>query len=312
MPNMKTLPQRLLGATVRKSGKNDLPVWAMLFPALLLFVLVSVYPFLWLLRNVLYDYNGFVRYFIGADNFRRLLSDDVYWWSVVHTVEYSALKLAFIIPLSLVIAVLLNGTVSGKTVFRTVFFVPTVVSAAVASLIFYFIFSPYNGILNGILGALGVTNAKIDWLGNRLLVMPSIIFVAVWGGFGNYMVLFLSGLQGIPQEVYESGTMDGASRFQKFRFITLPMLGPIMKVILMLAITTALKDYESIMVLTGGGPVGRSQVMFLYVYQLMFGNENSAGSVQIGYGSVAGIMSSVFVAVIAILYLRLSRKMDVQ
>jgi raffinose/stachyose/melibiose transport system permease protein len=312
MQNMKSLPQRLFGATVRKSGKNDLPVWAMLFPALLLFVLVSVYPFLWLIRNVLYDYNGFVRYFIGADNFRRLLSDDVYWWSVVHTVEYSAFKLVTIIPLSLVIAVLLNGTVSGKAVFRTVFFVPTVVSAAVASLIFYFIFSPYNGILNGILGALGVTNAKIDWLGNRLLVMPSIIFVAVWGGFGNYMVLFLSGLQGIPQEVYESGTMDGASRFQKFRFITLPMLGPIMKVILMLAITTALKDYESIMVLTGGGPVGRSQVMFLYVYQLMFGNENSTGSVQIGYGSVAGIMSSVFVAAIAILYLRLSRKMDQQ
>lgn len=312
MPNMKTLPQRLLGATVRKSGKNDLPVWAMLFPSLLLFILVSIYPFLWLIRNVPYDYNGFVRYFIGADNFRRLFSDDVYWWSVVHTVEYSALKLAFIIPLSLVIAILLNGAVSGKTVFRTVFFVPTVVSAAVASLIFYFIFSPYNGILNGILGTLGVTDAKIDWLGNRMLVMPSIIFVAVWGGFGNYMVLFLAGLQGIPQEVYESGTMDGASRLQKFRFITLPMLGPIMKVILMLAITTALKDYESIMVLTGGGPVGRSQVMFLYVYQLMFGNENSTGSVQIGYGSVAGIISSVFVAAIAIFYLRLSRKMDVQ
>lgn len=310
MTTKKPMSIRRLPRILRTSGKNDLPVWAMVSPTLALFALVSVYPFIWLVQNVLYDYNGFVRYFIGADNFKRLLYDSVYWLSVLHTVEYSILKIAFIIPLSLVIAVLLNGDLSGKAVFRTAFFVPTVVSAAVASLIFYFIFSPYNGILNGILHSARISDAKIDWLGNTSLVMPTIIFVAVWGGFGNYMVLFLSGLQGIPKEVYESGTIDGASRLQKFRYITIPMLGPIMKVILMLAITTALKDYESIMVLTGGGPVDRSQVMFLYVYQLMFGKEGSSVTIQIGYGSVVGLMSSLFIAAIAFVYLRLSRKLD--
>lgn len=290
--------------------KDNLTVWLMLAPTLFLFLVVSVYPFLWIARYMFYDYNGFVEYYIGLDNFRRLLADKLFFKSIIHTLEYSFYKLITIIPLALIVSVLLNSKLKGKNFFRTVFFVPTVISAAVASLVFYFIYSPYNGILNGTLNALQITQAKIDWLGSANLVMLSIIFTAIWGGLGNYMVLFLAGLQSIPDSIYESSRIDGANRLQDFFYITIPMLRPVMKVILMLAITTALKDYQSIMVLTGGGPAGRSQVMFLYVYQLMFGNENAGGAVQIGYGATVGLASSLIIALITVIYLYLSKKMD--
>ena len=125
------------------------------------------------------------------------------------------------------------------------------------------------------------------------------------------MILFLAGLQSIPQDVYESGDMDGASRVQSFFHITLPMLGPVLKVVLLLAITTALKDYQSVMVLTGGGPRDRTQVMFLYVYQLMFGNENAtAAQLQIGYGATAGLVSAVIIGIATFIFLNLSKKLD--
>ena len=298
-------------SSLRTSAHKDrLTVWLMLSPTIFLFLVVSVYPFVWISKYIFYDYNGFVEYFIGLDNLKRLFADKLFGVSILHTLEYAFLKLITIIPLALVVAVLLNQKLRGKNFFRTVFFIPTVISAAVASLVFYFVYSPYNGILNGTLKALHITDMKIDLLGNPGLVMLSIIFVAIWGGLGNYMVLFLAGLQSIPDSIYESSKIDGTNKLQDFFYITIPMLQPMLKVILMLAITTALKDYQSIMVLTGGGPAGRSQVMCLYVYQLMFGNENGDGAVQIGYGSTVGLASSVIIAIITLIYLRVSKKMD--
>lgn len=302
------IPRPSLKEAYRKGGVS---VFLMMAPTVLLFATVSCYPLAWVLRFVFYDYNGFKQYFIGFDNFIRLFTRDVlYWKSVLHTFEYAILKLAFILPIALASAVLLNRKFRGNGFFRVVYFIPTVISAAVYSLIFYFILSSYNGVLNGLLKGAGLIRAPIDWLGNPSYAMGSVIIVAVWGGFGNYMILFLAGLQSIPEDIYESARIEGASRIQTFFKITLPMLGPIMKVVLMLAITTALKDYESIMVLTGGGPAGRTEVMFLYIYKLMFGDENAQSGVQIGYGASASIVSMAIIGVVTMLYYRLSKKLD--
>lgn len=294
-----------------KSGWDPVLLF-MLLPTIVLFLVVSVYPFAWLAKYVFYDYNGFTAYFIGFDNFKRLFTNDpIYWQSVVHTFEYAFLKLIFIIPISLVVAVMLNQELRAKNFFRVIFFIPTVISAAVYSLIFFFIYSPYNGILNNMFMEWGWISAPVDWLGTPAIAMFAVVVVAIWGGFGNYMILFLAGLQSISKEVYESADIDGASKVQTFWNITVPMLGPVLKVVLLLAITTALKDYESIMVLTGGGPLDRTQVMFLYVYQLMFGNENSsAGQLQIGYGATVGIVSAIIIGIATFAFLKLSKKLD--
>ncbi len=289
-----------------KKRKWDLTLFLMLFPMILLFFVVSVYPLMWVMKYVFYDYNG------GFDNFKRLFTDDpIYWKSVVHTFEYAIMKLVLTMPISLVTAVLLNQKLKGKNFFRILFFVPTVISSAIYSLIFFFIYSPYNGILNNILMDWHILKAPADWLGNPEIAMISVVIVAVWGAFGNYMILFLAGLQSIPQDMYESADMDGASRVQSFFYITLPMLGPVLKVVLLLAITAALKDYQSVMVLTGGGPRDRTQVMFLYVYQLMFGNENaSTAQLQIGYGATVGLVSAVIIGIVTFIFLKASKKLE--
>lgn len=300
-----------MGEKARTKRRTDPSVYLMLLPALFLLLVVSIYPFIWIFRYVLYDYNGYTAYYTGFANIKRLFTNDpIYWLSVLHTFEYSLWKIVIIIPLSLVVAVILSNQIRGTGFFRGLYFVPTVISSAVYALIFYFIYTPYNGVLNSFLKAVGIGGGKTDWLGNPFYTMAAIVVVAIWGGLGNYMVLFIAGLTSVPADVYESSKIDGSNKFQDFFYVTLPLLAPYIKVVLMLAITTALSDYESIMVLTNGGPNNRSEVMFLYIYQTMFGSTSSVGSNQIGYGALLGMMSSIIIGAVTILFLWVSRKLD--
>lgn len=293
---------------IRAKNRGNFSAFLMLFPAVFLLVVVSIYPFLWLIRYVAYDYNGFAAYFTGFNNLKRVFSDTTYWSSVLHTFEYAILKIIIVLPLALIIAVILGLNMKGSKTLRGIYFLPTVISSAVYSLIFYFIYAAYNGVLNGILMEIGFIDAPVDWLGNPKMVMISIVIVAVWGGFGNYMIYFISGLTSIPEDVYESSKIDGANGLQIFFKITLPLLGPVLKVIIMLAITTALKDYQSILVLTGGGPNNRSHVMFSYIYQLSFGGNNM--NPQLGYSAVLSMVSALIIGIVTVFYLKLSKKMD--
>lgn len=306
----KIMKEKLLNVSERakKAGsRGDFAAFFMLLPSLFLLVTMSVYPFFWLFRYVCYDYNGFNAYFTGSRNFVRMLGDTTFWRSVVHTFEYAGLKLVFIVPLSLLLAVLLNQKLTGTGIFRGIYFMPTVISAAIYSLIFGFIFAVYNGVLNASLQKLGIIGAPIDWLGNASIVMLSIVIVAVWGGFGNYMILFISGMTSIPEEVYESSKIDGANGIQTFFRITLPMLSPVLKVILMLAITNAFKDYQSILVLTDGGPNNRSHVMFSYIYKLIF---SSSTTPQIGYATMLSIVAALIIGIVTAVYMFVARKLD--
>lgn len=302
--------QDYLNMLRKKWNNGDIVKWLMLSPALFFLFVCSVYPFLWVIKYVFYDYNGFKAYYIGFRNFTRAFQDKIFWNSVLHTFEYAALKLLFVLPLSLITAVLLQKRRFGSSFFQTIFFLPTVISSAVYSLIWYFIFAAYNGILNGYLQMSHITRTPIDWLGSSKTAMFAVVIVAVWGAFGNYMILLISGLAGISADIYESAQIDGAGGMQMFFRITLPMLGPVLKVVVLLAITTAFKDYQSILVLTAGGPNNRTHVMFSYIFQMVFGTANSTGQLQIGYGAVLSVISAVIVGAITLIYLKFSKKMD--
>ncbi len=291
----------------KRIARGDLSAALMMLPAVFMLSVMSIYPFFWLFRYICYDYNGFTAYFTGTRNFKRMLGDVTFWRSVLHTFEYAGLKLIFIIPLALLLAVLLNQELKGSSFFRGIYFMPTVISSAIYSLIFGFIFAVYNGILNASLQKLGIIKAPVDWLGDPSIVMFSIIIVAVWGGFGNYMIYFISGMSSIPEEIYESSRIDGANGVQNFFYITLPMLSPVLKVILMLAITTAFKDYQSILVLTDGGPNNRSNVMFSYIYNLIF---SSTTMPQIGYATMLSVVAALIIGIVTAIYMFLARKLD--
>ena len=291
----------------RANSRGDFAAVFMMLPAVILLVVMSIYPFFWLFRYICYDYNGFNAYFTGARNFMRMLEDETFWRSVLHTFEYAGLKLLFVIPLSLLLAVLLNQKLTGSSIYRGIYFMPTVISSAIYSLIFGFIFAVYNGVLNASLQKMGLIQAPIDWLGDPSIVMLSIVIVAVWGGFGNYMIYFISGMSSIPEEIYESSRIDGANGVQTFFHITLPMLSPVLKVILMLAITTAFKDYQSILVLTDGGPNNRSHVMFSYIYKLIF---SSSTTPQIGYATMLSVVAALIIGIVTAIYMFVARKLD--
>ena len=281
------------------------------FPSALIVLVFSVYPIIWVFRFMFYDYLGYgTPKFVGLYNFERLLRDTLFWDSLVNTLVFSAGKLAITLPVAIVLAVILNSQLKGRSLLKILYFMPTVISIAVMSVVFYIILNSYNGILNQYLMRLGLTSDNIPWL-SADYAMLSVILVAVWGAIGNNMLLFLAGLQGIPKDVYESAEIDGGNAVQKFWYITIPMLGPVLQVILMLAIITSLKGYEGIMVLTGGGPAGTTEVMYLYLFKLLFPiSAGGPGAQDIGYGSAVGFTISVIVGLITACYFLLSKKLN--
>jgi raffinose/stachyose/melibiose transport system permease protein len=294
---------------VSRRWKSYIEAHMFVAPSVILTMALGIYPILWALRYMFFDYRGYGEpQYIGFDNFTRLWHDHDLWMSIWNTIIYAAGKLVLTIPIALVLAVILNGKLRGRHVFRGIVFMPTIFSTAVMAVVFYIIFNSYNGLLNQLLRTVGLSG--VDWLGVEYAMLTSII-IAAWGGIGNYMLLFLAGLQGIPKEVYESAELDGAIGWRKFSYITIPMLGPILNIIMMIAIMNALDSYEAIMVLTGGGPVGKTEVMFLYLFKLLFPVATGESVTQdIGYGSAVAFFLSLLVGLLTGIYLYLTRKLN--
>jgi len=292
--------------------KEERTTYLMLLPNLIMFVVFTIYPIAWALSFMFYEYKGFgEKKWIGIDNFIRIFTrDHDFWDSVIHTLEYVGLKLIYTLPLALLLAVLLQKSCRRNSVAQSVIFMPTIMSQAVMALIFYLIFNTYNGSANQYLQSLGIINQPINWLGVNL-AMVTVIIVAVWGGIGNYMIYFIAGLTGIGEEIYESARVDGAGDIRIFFSITLPMLAPVLKMILMLALVISFMDYQSIMVLTGGGPLGATNVMFLYVYQLFFPiSPGSRAPQEFGYGAAVSLVCAAIVGIFVGIYLILARRLD--
>lgn len=285
--------------------------YLMLLPNLILFAAFTIYPLLWVLRYMFYDYRGYGEpVFVGLENFARVMRDEVFWTSVKNTFAYVFGKLILTIPFAFLLAFLLQKSTKLNAIAQSVVFTPTIMSQAVMALIFYLLFNTYNGEINRILMKLGIIQQNVNWLGVDN-AMYTVIMIALWGGVGNYMVYFIAGLTGISTDVYESAKLDGANGAQTLFRITLPLLAPVMKMILMLALVNSFHDMQSIMVLTEGGPMNATNVMFLYVYQLFF--PVSAGSTvvqEFGYGAAVSLVAAAIVGIFTGLYLILARKLD--
>ena len=211
---------------------------------------------MWALKYAFYQYGGYgtvTPRFVGLENFARVFRDDVYWESLVRTFTYGFGKLLIILPLAFFLAFLLNTHKKGHGAVQSIIFLPTIMSSAVMGLVFYLLFNAYNGEINKYLMEAHIISQPINWLGKEHAMKT--LLTAVWGGLGNYMVYFIAGIQQVSKDAIESARIDGASRLQTIWYIIIPMLGPILKIILMLAITFLIpNDITNVMVLTEGGP----------------------------------------------------------
>lgn len=279
----------------KKKVKNNLQAYSFMIPNLILFLSCSVYPVLWALKYVFYQYGGYGTgspIFVGLENLARVFRDKVYWQSMLHTFTYGFGKVLIIIPLAFILAFLINKQGRANGMVQSIMFLPTIMSSAVMGLVFYLLFNAYNGEINQYLLKMHLISQPINWLGKEN-AMKTLILTAVWGGVGNYMVYFIAGIQQVSEDAIESARMDGANKLQTIWYIIVPMLGPILKIILMLAITSAFHDITNVMVLTEGGPNNATMVSSLYSYRFFFPVSATDSVVpQYGYGAALSVVTA--------------------
>jgi len=283
----------------------------MLLPMFIGFMAFTIYPILWVLRWAWFDYGGFGKgTFLGIENFIRAFTrDTAFWRAMVNTFYLAGVKLVIEMPLAIVLAFFVNNRVKGSSVFRIIYFLPTIFSIAVVGLIFNILFSAYNGIVNAVLVNLHIVNANVNWFGTRWLAMTVILLVSLWSTFGLNMVYFLMGLQNIPKELYECSMLDGASGPRQFFSITIPLLAPVMQIVFMLSVIGTMRLADLVLVMTNGQPGGTTEVAMTYIFKYFFTYGDTGRRNQYGYGSALTIILSCILALMTVVYLNRSKKL---
>lgn len=295
-----------------KSLRENSQIYLMLLPNVIMFAVFSLYPVSWVLKYMFYQYDKVhAPIFIGLENFVRIFTRDHYFWKTVgNTFIYVGGKLLITLPLAFFIALILNKKFRGSRLMQSVIFMPTIMSASVMAMIFYLILNPYSGALNTALMQMKIISVPINWMSYQN-ALGTVIIVGVWGALGNYMVYFMAGLQSVPEEIYESAELDGITPFTKMTRITIPMMTPVLKVVIMLALITSFQDMQSIMVLTEGGPNGASDVMFLYIYRMFFPlSATTASTSQFGYGAALSVVCASIIGLVTIAYQQFTKRID--
>jgi multiple sugar transport system permease protein len=207
--------------------------------------------------------------FVFLRNYRDLFSNDIFWTAFLNTLYFSFVGGPLTVIVALITAMMVNARLTRfKSLFRTVYFAPVVTTLVAVSIVFRYLYHPRFGILNRALDSLGLPT--VDWLGDPRFAMLSIIFLAVWKGFGYIMIIFIAGLQNIPEELYEAARIDGAGWWKQFRHVTMPMLGP---TFLFVGIVTAigqLQIFAEPYVMTRGGPLNRTVTIVMLMYEQGF------------------------------------------
>ena len=281
---------------------------AMIAPMMLGFIIFTYLPIIYILRYAFYNYNGFKSSFIGWDNFIRLFfRDRDYWGSLVTTFILGFGKLALEIPLALFLAILLNMKLKGTGFFRVTLFLPAIISTAIVGLVFSLMFAAFDGVINGMLRDAGIIRQNINWFGSKWSALFVLGLASVWQNVGVNMIFFLVALQRIPLELYECASLDGASSLRKFWNITLPMIGPMFQIILLMAIVGSLKMADLIIASTNGQPGGTTEVVMTYVFKYFFGFAGRPS--EIGYASSQSVITGIILALVSMIYLKSTKKM---
>jgi len=207
--------------------------------------------------------------FIGIRNFVRLFNDEGFRISLWNTFYFTLVSVPFTIVIALFLAVLLNQKLKGIKFFRTFYFFPYISSMVAVAVVWNMLYHPSMGPINNFLRLLGIDN-PLGWTTSITWAMPAVIIMSVWKQVGYYMVIYLAGLQGIPEQLYESATIDGANWWQKFRYVTVPMLSPATFLITMLLIIGSFKVFDQIVIMTEGGPGRATNVLVYYIYDQAF------------------------------------------
>lgn len=273
-----------------------------LAPALIILAAYVYYPALYSLYLSLFKTRLYqTKDFLGFGHYVSIFNDPLFWKALANTTLYSIGAIAGTIIVGLLIALILDSPLRGKDLFRTAFFIPYIIPFAAHALLWYWLLDPRYGLVNYLLGFVGID--PIPWLTSREWVLPAFILIDIWKRAGFAMVLFLAGLQTIPDELYEAAVIDGASIWQKFRKITLPLLSPVTLFVVIMSFLHTFQLFVEPFVMTKGGPGNASVSVVYLIYQEGFRTLN------IGRSSA---MAVVLFLIIFILTILLMRRFDIE
>jgi len=277
-------------------------------PIVIFFVVFVGYPFLRSFYLSLTSWSGFgTPQFVGLRNFTLMADDPVFWKALGNTFLFTAATTVLQTVLPLLLAVLLNKGWRLGVLFRTLIFIPAVISLVVTGVLWQLIYEPNFGSLNEILRRIGLGALAHAWLGDPHTVLPALIVVSLWQSVGLFMLIFLAGLQGIDPTLYEQASIDGAGGRAKFFHITVPMLRVVSGVVILLNLINGFKTFDLIYVMTGGGPNRASEVLGTYLYGLAFGS-TAGGVPALGYATAISMVIFVLCLAATVIQLRVARR----
>jgi multiple sugar transport system permease protein len=260
--------RRSLATRIGRRRWNSVQAYLFIAPWLLGFFIFTVGPMIASLLLSFTNYRAIGAYqFVGFDNFERLVKDEYFWKSLGNTSYYTFLGVPLFMVASLLYALLLNVKVRGIGIYRTIFYLPSLMPVVANAIIWVWIFNPEFGFANAVLNWLGLPS--LGWFADPALSKPSLIIMGLWGA-GSQTLIFLAALQGIPQILYEAAVIDGANVWQRFFRITLPMLTPSIFFNLVIGIIGSFQVFTTAYVATGGGPVNSTLFYLLYLYRMAF------------------------------------------
>ncbi|MEU8800621.1 sugar ABC transporter permease [Spirillospora sp. NPDC048819] len=287
------VPRRRRHTARRPRPLGRPPGWFVL-PALALYVFVVLVPSVQGAGLAFTDWDGLspVKHFVGLDNFREMLKDPAARGALRQTLIIAAAVTVVQNGIGLLLALGVHSRIRSRFVLRVLLFAPAVMTPVVTAALWKYMLAP-EGALNGLFGAVGLDGLRQNWLGDPDLALASVIGVIVWQFSGYSMVIFLAGLQGIPDEVYEAAAVDGAGAWRRFRSVVLPLLAPAMTINLMLSVIGGLKLFDQVWVMTSGGPGTATETLSTLLYK------NAFQFNEYGYSVAIAIVLTVFVAVIS-------------
>ena len=275
-----------------------------LLPGLALYVLWMVYPLGYEFYISFFDWKlmpGQTSEFVGLENYERVLNDKTFWLALENTARYTVVTVAGQMILGLALAVLIDRVFIGKRFFRAIYYLPVITSWVVVSFLFQFLFNSHpGGFVNYFLvEVFHVLSEPVGWMQETNTAWIIIYTLGIWKGVGWAMIIFLAALQGIPPELYESAAIDGAGEWRRFRFVTLPLIRQTTLFIMIALIIGGFQAFISILLITGGGPLHRTEVVLSYMYDRAFDR------LWFGYGAAISYILALIIVFISFAQIRL-------
>ncbi len=280
-------------------SRKGIMIFLFLLPSMLLLLIFVLWPMLYSMVLSFYEWNPLKdNIFVGLRNYKELFHDKLWWISVWNTLYYIVLNVPLIIVIALGMAALVTRTQFSK-LFRGIYFMPTMLSLVATGIAWNYLLGTNNGAVNGLLNALGIGSVK--WLTSGKIAMISIVIVTTWRWAGYYMVMLVAGMLGISEQYYEAAGLEGATIWQKFRYITLPELRPILVFIALMSIIGSFQEFDLFYMITSGGPGTSTHVTGYYMYQTAF------SSMKMGYASAMSVVLFVVIFVFTLLQNKITK-----